>query len=333
MLNDSLIRTNYIILSFWIFFTGLSCEGRKEPTKSTVELRAIVTSFVNEASKRGLKIDTSRNSLQVGFGKVESKAGSCKPNSSPKILTIDSTMWRHLSIPQKEMLVFHELAHCTLGRRHNNEVLKFGECKSWMREDDFTCNINSINAVWRAYYIDELFSKETLAKPNWYDVNKIADLNRKSKIIASNQIVKTKLNSLLFDSLIFGIEKDWVINFNFQTKNTGSFFITINEYAVSSNSYEVFSSEQQSKTLEFTRSLYLKQYEYTRDKNVLSTDILKPTTEKTELSIKKTGKTIFVFFDNELRLCIPISNNKIKMIGYEDFKEGGCSVNAYTLSL
>ena len=232
-------------------------------------------------------------------------------------------MWRHLSIPQKEMLVFHELAHCTLEKKHNNEVLKFGECKSWMRESDSTGSINSINAVWRDYYIDELFSKEILAKPNWYDVNKITDLNGKSKIIASNQIVKTKSNSLLFDSLTFGIEKDWMINFNFQTKNTGSFFIAINEYAVSFDSYKVFSAEPQSKTLEFTRSLYLKQYEYARNKNVLSTDILKPTAEKTELLIKKTGQTIFVFFDNELRLCIPIPNNKIKMIGYADFNGEG----------
>ena len=66
-----------------------------------MELEVLVAAFHNECSKRGLGVDVSSQSLHVGFGRIESKAGSCKPNSNPKTITIDSLMWRALAVSTK----------------------------------------------------------------------------------------------------------------------------------------------------------------------------------------------------------------------------------------
>lgn len=316
-------------LLFWTLLTDVNCRGKKESIRSTEELEILVNSFADECSKRGLKVDVSSKSLLVGFGRVESKAGSCKPNSYPKIITIDSTVWRFLSPQVKEMLVYHELAHCLLDKKHNNEVFKFGECKSWMRENDSTCSINTINSAWRAYYINALFADESLPSPDWYDATQNAEPSEKSGTI-DLKISKTKSNTLVFDSTFVNNRSTWMIKFNFmEPKNlNGSMGIVINEYAIQFSSFTDLSHKNP--TPVFSRAIALQQYNYLRQVTIVSWDTLKSIHKKTDMTIKKTDKAIFVFFENDLRLCIPIVKNNITMIGYTFFEEDNpYSINVY----
>ncbi len=203
-----------LLMLFWIVLTGINCQGKKNNIRSATELEVLVAAFHNECSKRGLGVDVSPNSLQVGFGRIKSKAGSCKPNSYPKTITIDSVMWRALSAQQKEMLVYHELAHCLVNLKHDNDILQFGECKSWMREDDSKCTINMVNKEWREYYINELFASAELPAPGWYNIHEKSDLTQSAKRV-TNKIVHTKTNVLQFDSAFFHSGSDWMIKIKF----------------------------------------------------------------------------------------------------------------------
>jgi len=312
-----------------MLFIGFSCKEEKEKIKTTEELKILVNSFLNECSKRGIKVDASNKSLFVGFGRIESKAGSCKPNSYPKVITIDSMTWRTLSPQLKETLVYHELAHCLLDKKHNNEVFKFGECKSWMRENDSTCSINTINSAWRVYYINELFEGERLPSPEWYDATQNAELNEKSKTI-DLKITKTKSNTLVFDSTFVNNRSTWIIKFNFMEPENlnGSMGIVVNEYALHFSSFTDLSHDNP--TPVFSRAIAIQQYNYLRQVTIVSWDTLKSIHKKTDMSIKKTDKAIFVFFENDLRLCIPIVKNNISLRAYSFFEEDNpYSINVY----
>lgn len=315
--------SSILLFSFWILLTILNCRGKKESLRSSAELETLVTSFVNECSKRGLNVEVSPKSLLVGFGRIESKAGRCKPNSYPKVITFDSVTWRTLSPQLKEMLVYHELAHCLLDKKHNNEVFKFGECKSWMRENDSTCSINTLNSVWRAYYINELFAEERVPSPDWYDTTQNADLNEKSKPI-DLKIIKSKLNTLVtlvFDSTFINNNATWMIKFNFvEPENlNGSIGMAINEYAIQFSSRTDLSHANPNPV--FSRAIVIQQYNYLRQVTIVSWDTLKSIHKKTDMSIKKTDQAIFVFFEKDLKLCIPIGKDKIALSGYAFFEE------------
>jgi hypothetical protein len=313
-------------MSIWIVLTGINCQDKKNNIRSAKELEVLIGSFHKECSKRGLSIDVSSKSLQVGFGSIESKAGSCNPNSNPKTITIDSLTWRALSNQQKEILVYHELAHCLFNVKHNNDTLRFGECKSWMRENDSKCTINMVNKKWREYYINELFGPAELPAPGWYNIHEKADLSQSAKRGAV-KIVHNKSNVLQFDSAFFHSGSDWMIKIKFLEPEeiNGSIGITINEYAIL---LAVYTSPAAPSDTLFSRAIMLNQYKYQSDRNILHWDILKSSGEKKEVSVKKRGNALFIFFGDELRSCIPIAENQITIHGYAGFKDE----NAYTIT-
>ncbi|MBA4056391.1 MAG: hypothetical protein C0490_16875 [Marivirga sp.] len=118
------------VLLLGILMNCLQCRDKIEFHTTPAELMVLIDSFASECSRRGIKVDITPASLQVDFGRITSKSGSCKPHSHPKIITFDSLIWKALSPSVKEMLVYHELAHCLLQRKHTNDVLVSGECKS-----------------------------------------------------------------------------------------------------------------------------------------------------------------------------------------------------------
>jgi len=315
-----------LLMFFWILLTGINCQQKKNTISSAMELEVLVAAFHNECSKRGLGVDVSPQSLQVGFGRIESKAGSCKPNSYPKTITVDSLMWRALSVQQKEILVYHELAHCLFNAKHNNDTLRFGECKGWMREDDSKCTINMVNKEWREYYIDELLAPEDLPAPDWYNIHEKSDLSQSAKRVV-NKITHTKSNVLQFDSAFFHSGSDWMIKIRFLEPEeiNGSLGITINEYTIQLAVYTNLVAQPD--TL-FSRSIMLNQYKFQRDRNILHWDILKSSGEKKEVSVKKRGNALFIFFGDDLRSCIPIAENQITIHGYAAFKDD----DAYTIT-
>lgn len=133
------------------------------------DLSPIVNQFLQEATSRGVDIEADISDLKVRFGKLpKGKAGSCKIKK--KLVTIDPTVWSAMDSMQRQALVFHELAHCSMNRKHENSTLPRGECKSLMIDNfsDSTCYYDFYSAEWRNYYLDELFNL-TDAIPKWYN--------------------------------------------------------------------------------------------------------------------------------------------------------------------
>jgi hypothetical protein len=97
--------------------------------------------------------------LNIHFGSLPSKEeGLCSHFPSPEV-TIDSTAWQGLSEVQREVVVFHELGHCILGRGHLAETLPGGFVASVMFPQVSIGIDQPYYQEHRQAYIDELFGK------------------------------------------------------------------------------------------------------------------------------------------------------------------------------
>lgn len=84
--------------------------------------------------------------------------GMCSFNSSGRNhVDLSSSAWQRGSNTFREMLVYHELGHCLLGRGHKNSKLTSGQPESLMNSWMFDERTYLAN---RDYYLKELFTAE-----------------------------------------------------------------------------------------------------------------------------------------------------------------------------
>ena len=115
--------------------------------------------FENEAAQRGHVIDLSAEGLTGEIMEIDQDrvAGSCSFSShAPNHVTIDLEFWNASSDLIKEMVIFHELGHCSLLRGHREDAHADGTCASIMRSGIEDCRDNYRLAT-RVAYLDELF--------------------------------------------------------------------------------------------------------------------------------------------------------------------------------
>ena len=130
-----------------------------------------VDRFVEEAGERGVTL--SLTGLHVSFASKRnarhfSAAGMCHyvEWGHPQIaLDTNSVNWKN-GEASREILIFHELAHCLLGRTHKNDRLPNGNYASIMRSEGDPVYGVSFNDFKREYYLDELFDEDT-PHPAW----------------------------------------------------------------------------------------------------------------------------------------------------------------------
>lgn len=303
------LRTLSIVL-----FISFSCSNSSGDEKLDTELQLLLNSFIKEGQKRGLKIQP--NNLVVEFGRIDGKkSASCKPNSVPKVITLDRTTWNHITYPQKESLFFHELAHCLLMKPHNNTAFIFGECQSWMREDESKCSIDLSNSEWRRYYLDEMFSSSKVSDPFWYyaksKLKNAKDLkHRKSFILQPYQFH-------FFDSLSSNKNDSWAINFNARASEGSNYLgIVINNIAIDAGFINdsdittaklVFSHLQPRKTVYETTSIG----------------------QTLDIFLAKEGNVIFIYLGGKICYLIPVDPAEKLHLG------ATCSFpkNSYTINL
>ncbi len=123
------------------------------------ELWPFFAAFEAEAARRNIKYDL--NELQISGTIVAlhqgNVAGVCSYSSyQPNALQIDADFWSIASDLYKEMIVFHELGHCVIGRGHYEATDNHGNCISVMRSGIGNCRDNYMT-VTREDYLDELF--------------------------------------------------------------------------------------------------------------------------------------------------------------------------------
>jgi len=159
-------------LLFLLVFALYTCEsgpssGNPSPPTSSTKSYPLVDQklwpffekFEKEAKQRGLTIDLVTQKIQGKIASVpESHVGLCSRTTNSNLtVTIDKIFWETNSALNKELLVFHELGHCSLNQGHReNSAADGGICKSIMRSGTGAC-IDNYKASNRKNYLDDLF--------------------------------------------------------------------------------------------------------------------------------------------------------------------------------
>lgn len=86
-----------------------------------------------------------------------STIGMCRYGGGSASVQLSSSAWARGSETFREMLVYHELGHCMLGRGHRNTRLSSGNPESLMNSVLFNERTYAAN---RDYYLRELFTAE-----------------------------------------------------------------------------------------------------------------------------------------------------------------------------
>lgn len=162
---------HFIFRSFLIviILSGLTCQKEQMGTIDIhPKFQIYVDRFVQEAAQRGHLIDFSDTGLKIEFrNAVDVETGGvCRGNHH---IEIEKFYWEDLTDADKEGLIFHELGHCELNRRHRNDTLPNGEWSSRMRGSPIPEELSAVinySGVRREYYIDELFDEATPV-PDW----------------------------------------------------------------------------------------------------------------------------------------------------------------------
>jgi hypothetical protein len=146
-----------------ICFLFLTCEKEKVAIKTYQnvdrKLWPYFQKFEEEGNARGLDIDLSNSNISgdiinINFNGV---VGVClKESEIPNKILLDTAFWNRSSNLVKELIIFHELGHCYLGRSHSDEVASSGFCASIMRSGRSGC-LDHYNSKTRSKLLDELF--------------------------------------------------------------------------------------------------------------------------------------------------------------------------------
>ena len=139
-----------------------SLPGYKETTKAYPlvdrELWALFEKFEVEAKKRGRMVDLVAQEIQATIEPIPAPhVGLCNHTANDRAIIIDQDYWVSRSDNHKELIVFHELGHCSLNLGHQTDKAG-GICKSIMRSGYEGC-IDNYNATNRSNYLDDLFKR------------------------------------------------------------------------------------------------------------------------------------------------------------------------------
>lgn len=160
------------ILSILLILVFISCSDSANDVVIDPELQPYVDRFIAEAASRGIEIDLEESGLDMIFEEDISTAeyaGICRYKLGANEIAIDKERWDASSETRKEWLVYHELGHCVLDRRHRNDQFENGMWKSMMRGDlSQEQSRLPLCYIWERdkYFIDELFD-ENVAVPDW----------------------------------------------------------------------------------------------------------------------------------------------------------------------
>lgn len=162
-------------LPFYIFtlLITLIVTSCGDPNEYRVEpvFAEYVQRFELEAAKHGKDYKLQTEGLIIEFAKLkDEQAGLCH-YENPIRIEVDSVYWKKISVVagsemMKEDLIFHEMGHGILGRKHLNSTLENGDWKSIMcggdKVNNRPWNIN-YRQMRRDYYVNELFNENTPA--------------------------------------------------------------------------------------------------------------------------------------------------------------------------
>lgn len=206
------INKKYICIFFYIILFNISCTHEPKQT-IPVELQQYVDEFFKDARQKGINIDLTDFNLDISFANLPGADGRCYFSGNKVI--IDSIFWKQAHPLRRRALLYHELGHCILNRRHENAQHRNGECKSIMRAD-YDCSENFVSEKWWDYYLNELFTSNQ-ELPTWYDWNEKT----------TSTYIKNYEN---FDTTLYvdvNLERTPDLMYNFKLDHTKNFQISL----------------------------------------------------------------------------------------------------------
>jgi len=112
----------YMVAVLAIFAVGCT----KSPNKIDPEFKQMYQEFIDEANAHGLDLPYDQGmTIEIGtLGQEDSQGeliGECSPiGYGDGNILIDKNFWYDANDAERHVLLFHELGHCVLGRKHNN---------------------------------------------------------------------------------------------------------------------------------------------------------------------------------------------------------------------
>lgn len=99
-------------------------EGTKQYAVSASEFEPYIASFEKEAAQTLEEPDFKVGDIPINFGDTtdEDYDGVCNTYSDgTKEILIKKSWWQSTDVTQREIMIYHELGHCRLGRDHDEE--------------------------------------------------------------------------------------------------------------------------------------------------------------------------------------------------------------------
>lgn len=146
----------FLILTLLILST-IGCGEERQPIVQEVEAIPYLKQFETDAARYGITLTTADVSVVfVGESEMWNPAtlaysqGICTVSSSGLTIRLLKPYWNKAGIWTKRALMYHELGHCILGRRHSSSMQSLMYTSSTAVEDFFRSN--------ESQTLDELFN-------------------------------------------------------------------------------------------------------------------------------------------------------------------------------
>ncbi len=188
-------RAVLIISSILLLMSGCQKDEVRYDVDATLD--PYLQLFISEASKRGIVLNPEEGGLLMRFADLDAPTIGLCTYSDPLLVQIDRTYWADVlqydnCEDLRQNVVFHELAHGLLNRRHDNSTLDDSEWKTLMcggeevRERSWQVNFSGER---RQYYLDELFNTKT-EQPEWAEYG-AADPGQRGNLVAELETSKS----------------------------------------------------------------------------------------------------------------------------------------------
>ncbi|MBX2815970.1 MAG: hypothetical protein KTR24_08230 [Saprospiraceae bacterium] len=161
------MKNRFLLIAF-LSLAAISCQ-KDQTVQSEPEFPGVQEAlwpyfrlFEDEAAARGLTVDLVASRITAEIASIDegNVIGRCQYGRySGNHITIDAEFWTRSGHLGREMVVFHELGHCYLGRGHREDAFQSGSCASIMRSGTCCCR-DAYRTSTRSYYVDELFSTD-----------------------------------------------------------------------------------------------------------------------------------------------------------------------------
>ncbi len=233
------MKINWLVVLSFLVIVACSDDGRvaEMPAIYDVdpEFEPYVQEFIIEAEKRGQTFDFRETGLSIKFSEFPLTNANGRCFLGQYRIEIDKLDWFSFSELFRSYLLFHELGHCALNRRHRNDKFSDGSWKSVLKGDPFV-EFDARKPVpyfgfRKDYYIDELFD-ESMPTPDWGDLTFDFDIPLEREEVSQLTPNVSRLNERLS-----GITDDYEVEVEFDFIDQRGIWTTLEWGEVGANYY------------------------------------------------------------------------------------------------